>query len=114
MRADNIIVESADEIGEKVVDATEKPGQLLSDLAHMYQKRGDANFKIEWHFDKRSVGKESEYLEAIKYELLNGKGGDHLRERLGFVGENEDLWDDALDEILSKLDDGFIKVLSET
>lgn len=78
----------------------------------MYQKRGDSNFKLEWHFDKRSIGKENEYLDAIADELENGLGGENLRKILGLVGD-ADGWEKALLAINKKLDDGFIKVLSE-
>jgi len=111
MRYGKIKTVGANGAGE-FIDNTNKPGQLLSDLANMYTKRGDATFKIEWHFDKRSIGKEGEYLDAIADELENGIGGKNLRKILGFVGD-EDGWDTALLAINKKLDEGFVRVLSE-
>ena len=106
----NLIVEAAENGVEKYVSKN-GPGQLLRDLAHMYEKRADPDFKIEWHFDKRSAGKETEYLDAIKDELENVKGGGgKLRSILGIADETK--WEEALDAINNKLDEGFIKILS--
>ena len=88
----------------------ERPGQLLKDLVEMYNKRDVANIKIEWHFDKRSVGREQEYLNIIKDELESA-AGENLRNILGIVDDVE--WENALLAINEKLDDGFIKILAE-
>lgn len=74
----------------------------------MYENRAVADFKIEWHFDRRSAGEAGNYLKVIKDELTQGAGGVNLKNLLGIADEN---WVDALGVIFSKLDDGFINIL---
>lgn len=101
----------------KGVDGEAKqPGQLLKDLVEMYNEKGNAKFKIEWHFDKRSLEPNDwsdTYLATIKNELEKGDGGEKIRELLGMAGEKNDTkWEEALDFFEKKLDDGFVKIIN--
>ena len=79
----------------------------------MYNNKGK-NVKLEWHFDKRSKNREQEYLNAIKDEIKNGKGGKVLRNALDLgIEDKVEAWNVAKKVIFDELDKGFIQVVSD-